>query len=119
MSFNTHIALPSSPSSFHSPRRILRLLPSSRREIRSYTAVINARIAAVRAEYAANPRFGSELPEAFGIAGSRLPRARPSSTGSQVKHSFTFDFGGYAVPAATLKSLRKSFPDPSEVSTAY
>lgn len=94
-------------------------MPSSRREIRSPTAVINAQIAATRAEFAANPRFGSELPAASSNAGSRLPRVRPSSTGSRVKYGFTSDIGGHAVPAATPKSLRKSFPDPSEVSAAY
>lgn len=67
-----------------SPRRILRLSPSpsSRREIRSAAAVINARIAASSAEFALTPRFGRKLREAFSIAGNRLPRARPSPTGS-------------------------------------
>ncbi|MCJ1426428.1 hypothetical protein MMC29_004331 [Sticta canariensis] len=55
---------------------------------------------------------GKPVQEAFNIFGSRLPRARPSHTGSKVKHSFTFNFGGYAVHAATLESMRKSFPSP-------
>ncbi|MCJ1428222.1 hypothetical protein MMC29_006130, partial [Sticta canariensis] len=49
---------------------------------------------------------GRPLPKAFNIVGSRLARARPSHTGPQVKHSFTFNFGGYAVHAATLESMR-------------
>ena len=53
---------------------------------------------------------GRLLPEAFNIVGSRIPRARPSHTGSQVKHSFTFNFAGYAVHAATLEAMRKSLP---------
>lgn len=61
----------------------------------------------------AHGHFGRLVQDAFSIAGSRLPRVRPSSTGSPVEHRFTFDFGGYAVPAATLESMRKfssSFP---------
>ncbi|MCJ1423999.1 hypothetical protein MMC29_001886 [Sticta canariensis] len=58
---------------------------------------------------------GRPLQEAFNIVGSRLPRARPSHTGPQVKHSFTFDFGGYAVHAATLESMRKPFPSPLKI----
>lgn len=47
------------------------------------------------------------------IARSRIPRARPSQTSSQVKHSFTFSRSGSA--AATQESLRNRFPDPSKV----
>ncbi|MCJ1426599.1 hypothetical protein MMC29_004502 [Sticta canariensis] len=56
---------------------------------------------------------GRSLPEAFNIVGSRIARARPSPTGPQVKHSFTFDFGGYAVHAATLESMRGRSPKPA------
>lgn len=112
---STHIALPSHTTSLSSSRRLVRLsLTSSRRQIRSVAAAVDARIAALRAEYALHPRFGRKVEVAFSNAGSRLPRARPSSAGSQVKHSFTFDFGGYAVPAATIESMRKSF-DPSNL----
>ena len=58
-------------------------------------------------------RSGRSNPDAFSLAGSRLPRARPSSTGSRVEHRSTFDFGGFAVPAATLKSMRKCLFFPS------
>ena len=48
---------------------------------------------------------GRPISDALNVVGSRLPRARPSHTGSQVKK----EFAGHAADEATLEKKRKSF----------